>query len=128
MMNRRDFLSAAAATTLSAWLPASARAATAGRYENLLILIELKGGNDGLNTVIPYADPLYPSLRPRLAIPRDQVLQLDAAVLDRYCLVFVAARVLYLAAYVADFAAFRTLCWLTGYASCIAIYVQLLIR
>jgi uncharacterized MAPEG superfamily protein len=56
------------------------------------------------------------------------VLQLDAAVLDRYCLVFVAARVLYLAAYVADFAAFRTLCWLTGYASCIAIYVQLLIR
>lgn len=79
MMNRRDFLSAAAATTLSAWLPASARAATAGRYENLLILIELKGGNDGLNTVIPYADPLYPSLRPRLAIPRDQVLQLDAA-------------------------------------------------
>jgi uncharacterized MAPEG superfamily protein len=56
------------------------------------------------------------------------VLQLDAAVLDRYCLVFVAARVLYLVAYVADFAAFRTLCWLLGYASCIAIYVQLLIR
>ena len=56
------------------------------------------------------------------------VLQLGAAVLDRYCLVFVAARVLYLVAYVADFAAFRTLCWLLGYASCIAIYVQLLIR
>lgn len=56
------------------------------------------------------------------------VLPLDAALLDRYCLVFVAARVLYLLAYVADFAAFRTLCWLLGYASCIAIYVQLLIR
>jgi len=78
-MNRRDFLSAAGAATLTAWLPASAHAAAAGRYENLLILIELKGGNDGLNTIIPYADPLYQSLRPRIAIPRDQVLQLDAA-------------------------------------------------
>jgi uncharacterized protein (DUF1501 family) len=43
----------------------------------LLVLVELKGGNDGLNTVVPYADPAYPGLRPRLAIPRDQVLQLD---------------------------------------------------
>ena len=31
-------------------------------------------------------------------------------------------------AYVADIASFRTLCWLLGYASCIAIYLQLLIR
>ena len=78
-MNRRDFLSAAGAATLTAWLPVSAHAAAARRYENLLILIELKGGNDGLNTIIPYADPLYQSLRPRIAIPRDQVLQLDVA-------------------------------------------------
>lgn len=56
------------------------------------------------------------------------VLQLDPAVLDRYCLIFLAARVLYLLAYIADFASFRTLCWLLGYASCIAVYVQLLIR
>ena len=46
-------------------------------YENLLILIELKGANDGLNTVIPYADPAYVALRPRLAIARDQVLPLS---------------------------------------------------
>jgi uncharacterized protein (DUF1501 family) len=39
--------------------------------------VELKGGNDGLNTVVPYADPEYYALRPRLAIARDQVLQLD---------------------------------------------------
>ena len=56
------------------------------------------------------------------------VLQLDPAVLDRYCLVFLAARVLYLMAYIADFASFRTLCWLLGYTSCIAIYTQLLTR
>jgi uncharacterized protein (DUF1501 family) len=46
-------------------------------YERLLVLVELKGGNDGLNTVVPYADPAYAGLRPRLAVPRDQVLQLD---------------------------------------------------
>jgi uncharacterized protein (DUF1501 family) len=39
--------------------------------------VELKGGNDGLNTVVPYADFAYYQLRPRLAIQRDQVLQLD---------------------------------------------------
>jgi uncharacterized MAPEG superfamily protein len=56
------------------------------------------------------------------------VLQLEPSVLERYCLVFVVARALYLIAYIADLATFRTLCWLVGYASCIAIYVQLLIR
>ncbi|MDB5811013.1 MAG: Twin-arginine translocation pathway signal sequence protein [Betaproteobacteria bacterium] len=77
-MQRRDFLSAVGAATVAAWVPAFAHAGTAGRYENLLIIVELKGGNDGLNTVIPYADADYQGLRPRLAIARDQVLQLDA--------------------------------------------------
>jgi len=59
--------------------PLSVRVACAqpGSYRNLLVLIELKGGNDGLNTVVPYADESYYSLRPQLAIPRDQVIQLD---------------------------------------------------
>jgi uncharacterized protein (DUF1501 family) len=35
-----------------------------------LILVELSGGNDGLNTVIPYGDPLYRELRGGLAVPR----------------------------------------------------------
>jgi len=45
----------------------------------LLVLVELKGGNDGLNNVIPYVDASYHRLRPRLGIARDQVVQLDAA-------------------------------------------------
>jgi uncharacterized protein (DUF1501 family) len=59
------------------WAAPASLGASSSPYENLLILIELKGANDGLNTVIPYADPAYASLRPRLAIARDQVLQLS---------------------------------------------------
>jgi uncharacterized protein (DUF1501 family) len=66
------------AAAVTAWLPGAASAGSAGRYENLLILVELKGGNDGLNTVVPYADADYYNLRPRIAVARDQVLQLDA--------------------------------------------------
>lgn len=53
-------------------------------------------------------------------------LSLDPSVLNRYCLIFVVARVLYLLAYLLDWASVRTLCWVVAYASCLAIYVQLL--
>ena len=77
-MKRRDFLSAMGAASVSFLFPCSAFAQRAGAsYDRLLVLVELKGGNDGLNTVVPYADSAYLQLRPRLAIPRDQVLQLD---------------------------------------------------
>jgi uncharacterized protein (DUF1501 family) len=46
-------------------------------YGRLLILVELKGGNDGLNTLVPFADPTYYALRPKLAIARDAVLRLS---------------------------------------------------
>ena len=78
-MNRREFLGSAAAAfttgNVLAWLPQPCWAAV--NYQKLLILVELKGGNDGLNTVIPYADSQYAALRPRIAVARDQVLQLD---------------------------------------------------
>ena len=77
-MQRRDFIKLlAGGATLATVCPELALAGPAGRYNNLLILVELKGGNDGLNTVVPYADSEYYKLRPRLAIPREQVLQLD---------------------------------------------------
>jgi len=46
-------------------------------YRRLLVLVELKGGNDGLNTLVPYADPAYLTLRPKLGIARDAVVQLS---------------------------------------------------
>jgi uncharacterized protein (DUF1501 family) len=77
-MERRDFLKTSAAAACAVLVPRLALAQVPAGYRNLLVLVELKGGNDGLNTVVPYADPGYYALRPRLAIRRDEVLQLDA--------------------------------------------------
>jgi uncharacterized protein (DUF1501 family) len=42
-----------------------------------LIVVQMAGGNDGLNTVIPYTDAMYRKMRPTLGIPEAQVLTLD---------------------------------------------------
>jgi uncharacterized protein (DUF1501 family) len=77
-MKRRVFLKPLGAASVSTLVPVTALAQRAGaNYERLLVLVELKGGNDGLNTVVPYTDAAYYDLRPRLAVSRDQVLQLD---------------------------------------------------
>jgi len=79
-MLRRDFLRLIGAGALIPWNAQLAfAAAPAADYRRLLVLVELKGGNDGLNSVIPYADASYFRLRPRLGIARDQVVPLDAA-------------------------------------------------
>jgi uncharacterized protein (DUF1501 family) len=46
----------------------------------ILLLVELKGGNDGLNTLVPYADPRYRELRAGIGVPRERVMQLDERV------------------------------------------------
>jgi uncharacterized protein (DUF1501 family) len=74
-MDRRTFLKLASAVPF-AGAHGLARAAAAPEARKLLVLVELRGGNDGLNTVIPYDDPQYAQLRPRLAMARDQVVQL----------------------------------------------------
>lgn len=43
----------------------------------ILLVITLYGGNDGLNTVVPYSDSLYYSLRPEISYAPEQVLKLD---------------------------------------------------
>lgn len=72
-MDRRQFLAGLTAASLTAF-GAPALAASPRR---LLVLVELKGGNDGLNTLVPFADPAYRRLRPRLAIAASDVLRLD---------------------------------------------------
>ena len=45
--------------------------------ERVLVIIQLSGGNDGLNTIIPYRDESYYSARPTLAIPREEVVPIN---------------------------------------------------
>ncbi len=73
-MNRRHFLATLSALGASGALPAFSSNVKAQRR---LILIYLMGGNDGYNTVVPYTDKAYYSMRPRIAVPRDAVLQIS---------------------------------------------------
>lgn len=76
-MNRRDFLIAGAAGFASALLPFGAASAARSADRRLLLLIELKGGNDGLNTIVPWRDRHYQLLRPNLALAAEQVIPLS---------------------------------------------------
>ncbi len=72
-MNRRDFLQ------LSTLLPTLGLAPSLFASQGtppLLIMIELKGGNDGLNTLIPVENRAYYQLRPTLALPANTALKL----------------------------------------------------
>lgn len=45
--------------------------------DNVLVVIQLSGGNDGLNTIVPFKNDRYYAARPTLAIPKDQALKLN---------------------------------------------------
>ena len=47
------------------------------RKDPVLVVLQLSGGNDYMNTVIPYTDPLYRDNRPTVGIPEDEILTLD---------------------------------------------------
>ena len=82
-MKRRTFLRTALSAAALGALGGPAASVSFGaapansNYGNLLVLIELKGGNDGLNTVVPFTDASYYALRPKIAIERDAVIQLS---------------------------------------------------
>ena len=44
---------------------------TTNRKDSILVVIQLTGGNDYLNTIVPYNDPLYYDNRANLGIPAD---------------------------------------------------------
>jgi uncharacterized protein (DUF1501 family) len=60
--------------TLPGCVTAAGQKPTSG---NILVLVELAGGNDGLNTVIPLKDNAYHSLRPEIGIDSNDTLSLD---------------------------------------------------
>jgi uncharacterized protein (DUF1501 family) len=50
---------------------------TSTKKDPVLVVLQLSGGNDGINTVIPYNDPLYFDNRPNVRIQQDQVLPIN---------------------------------------------------
>ncbi len=49
-----------------------------GGDNRTLVIVNLQGGNDGLNCIVPHGNPDYYRVRPSLAIPQGQVLGIDA--------------------------------------------------
>ncbi len=87
--SRRDFLARGlyglgVGATLPAFLSRTTAALTAqalqgtsveAHPERILVVLELSGGNDGLNTVVPYGDPEYYRVRPTIGIPDHEVIK-----------------------------------------------------
>ena len=47
------------------------------KKDPVLVILQLTGGNDYLNTVIPYNDPLYRDVHPNISVPDDDIVRLD---------------------------------------------------
>ncbi|MFO1477386.1 MAG: DUF1501 domain-containing protein [Verrucomicrobiota bacterium] len=92
LQTRREFLrttvlSGSLAWTVPAFLAntfqalqadaADAASPVTGKDSTILVVLQMAGGNDGLNTVIPFADDYYHRARPRIGIAADSVLKLN---------------------------------------------------
>jgi len=79
MENRRRFLQtsglALGVGTLAPQFLVQAASRAKGGNDRVLVVVQLSGGNDGLNTIIPYADDVYGKRRPSLAIPTTEVIK-----------------------------------------------------
>lgn len=63
-------------SSLAAEAVGSSLQVATGRDHPILVVLQLAGGNDGLNTVVPYENDLYRSARPNLALGREEILDL----------------------------------------------------
>ena len=81
MLSRRTFLRSSALLALAPSIPAfvaqSARAVRPERDGRVLVVIQLDGGNDGINTVVPFADEGYAKYRKTLRLPKDRLVKID---------------------------------------------------
>lgn len=75
-MKRRTFLKNTGLASAALWAPAFLQRPSLVTNGKILIVVQLSGGNDGLNTVVPYRNDKYYELRPDLAIARQDVLNL----------------------------------------------------
>ena len=64
--------------TLDAMAAEAVTQAVTGKDGTILVVLQMAGGNDGLNMVVPFADDAYYRSRPRLGIPAGQILKVDS--------------------------------------------------
>jgi len=85
LQTRREFLATgikglglvAAGAFVPAFVTRTAGAVAAESDATILVVLQLSGGNDGLNTVVPFGNDLYYKARPTLAIAREATLKLN---------------------------------------------------
>ncbi|ULQ51196.1 DUF1501 domain-containing protein [Flavihumibacter fluvii] len=81
LIKRRTFLQTGSLATASMMVPrflkAMERPGSLPATQKILVVLQLSGGNDGLNTVIPYRNDVYYRERPRLGITRRNCLPLN---------------------------------------------------
>lgn len=79
--NRREFLAhsslIALAPTVPAFLSRIARAGESAANGRILVVIQMSGGNDGINTVVPFADEGYVKHRDKLRIRTDELIKIN---------------------------------------------------
>lgn len=77
---RKEFIQLGSLATASMLMPQFLKAFQSGKLvppgNKVTVIIQMSGGNDGLNTVIPYRNDLYYSNRPKLGIQRNAALSL----------------------------------------------------
>ncbi len=79
-MNRRDFIKQSTLVSGSILLPSFLKPLSAlgnSTGNKKLVVIQLSGGNDGLNTIVPYRNDIYYKVRPSISIAKDTVLKLN---------------------------------------------------
>jgi uncharacterized protein (DUF1501 family) len=93
LQTRREFLRSTVLTGALSWtVPAflantfaalqaeaadSATQVTTGADGNILVVLQMAGGNDGLNTIVPYANDYYRRARPRIGVPAKDILRIN---------------------------------------------------
>ncbi len=83
-MTRRNFLQTAALFSAIGMAPrfltqaAAAESVIPGfQDDRILVVVQLGGGNDGLNTVVPYSNDVYHRLRPKIGLKNDKLIKLN---------------------------------------------------
>ncbi|HZW34854.1 MAG TPA: DUF1501 domain-containing protein, partial [Isosphaeraceae bacterium] len=80
MLTRRGLLKRSALLSLAPVVPGflarTARAARPERDGRILVVVQLDGGNDGINTVVPFGDEEYARHRKELRLPADRLCKL----------------------------------------------------